>query len=73
MWLWNEWRGQDDEVVNGVYSAKFWECNSRIGRRWDLDPVPDVSVSEYVEFENYSIKNSNPKGEGLIAVMIEKG
>jgi hypothetical protein len=28
-------------------TALFWEYDSRIGRRWNLDPKPQISISDY--------------------------
>ncbi len=38
---------KDDEIFNGAYTAEFWEYDSRLGRRWNLDPVPQVTMSDY--------------------------
>jgi hypothetical protein len=34
------------------YTALFWEMDPRLGRRWNRDPKPNLSVSEYVIFAN---------------------
>lgn len=33
----------------------FWEYDSRIGRRWNLDPRPTVGMSQYATFNNSPI------------------
>ncbi len=29
---------KDDEIAQGIYTAMYWEYDSRLGRRWNLDP-----------------------------------
>src|SRR5690625_1405801 len=35
-------------------TAEFWEYDTRLGRRWNLDPVDQISVS------NYAVNGNNP-------------
>jgi len=50
--------------ANGnITTAQFWEYDSRIGRRWNLDPKPTVSVSGYSAFLNNPIWHSDPLGD----------
>jgi RHS repeat-associated protein len=48
--------GQEkDNEVSGegnTYTAQFWEYDSRTGRRLNLDPRPNLSLSIYACFEN---------------------
>ena len=30
---------KDDDVFIGAYTAEYWEYDSRLGRRWNLDPI----------------------------------
>jgi len=48
---------QDDEVYgNGnLNSALFWEYDTRLGRRWNLDPEPVTGISAYSCFLNNPI------------------
>ncbi|HRN40917.1 MAG TPA: hypothetical protein PK649_02450 [Vicingus sp.] len=62
--------GQEkDDEVNGVtgssYTAEFWQYDSRLGRRWNLDPKPTPSISSYSAFAGNPILNSDPKGDTL--------
>jgi hypothetical protein len=41
---------KSDEVTNGSTTALFWEYDSRIGRRWNIDPKPMDGVSGYNTF-----------------------
>jgi hypothetical protein len=36
------------------YTAEFWQYESRLGRRWNLDPIDQVFLS------NYSVNGCNP-------------
>jgi RHS repeat-associated protein len=46
-------------------TAEFWEYDTRIGRRWNLDPKPTVGVSQYSAFNNNPIVHSDPLGDTL--------
>jgi RHS repeat-associated protein len=54
---------KDNEVGQGVYTAENWEYDSRIGRRWNLDPKPNPSFSSYATFSCNPILFSDPKGD----------
>jgi hypothetical protein len=41
------------------YTALFGEYDSRLGRRWNLDPKPNISISSYSVFENNPIAFSD--------------
>ena len=41
--------------INGssnLYTAEFWQYDSRLGRRWNVDPKPVIGLSVYVTFKN---------------------
>jgi Bacterial toxin 23 len=44
-------------------TAKFWEYSTRLGIRWNTDPVVDPSISPYATNEDNPIKNSDPNGD----------
>jgi len=44
-------------------TAMFWEYDSRLGRRWNLDPKPQVSMSDYACFANNPIWFTDPLGD----------
>jgi len=48
------------------YTAQFWEYDSRIGRRWNLDPKPIYGISEYPAFNNTPVWLSDPLGDTSI-------
>jgi YD repeat-containing protein len=45
---------KSDEIFEGSTTAEYWEYDSRIGRRWNIDPKPTVGISDY------STLNNNP-------------
>lgn len=54
---------KDDEIANGIYTAEYWEYDSRLGRRWNLDPIRKSWESGYSTFANNPIVYSDPNGE----------
>ncbi|MDX2248317.1 MAG: hypothetical protein SF052_16155 [Bacteroidia bacterium] len=44
----------DDEIYGkkNSYTAEFWHYDPRLGRRWNLDPRPNPSISDYSVFAN---------------------
>jgi len=59
--------GQEkDDEVNGVtgssYTAEYWQYDSRLGRRWNIDPVDKPWMSSYHAFSNKPIWNVDPNG-----------
>ncbi|OJX57979.1 MAG: hypothetical protein BGO89_06155 [Candidatus Kapaibacterium thiocyanatum] len=61
------YNGQEkvDEVAGAGNhtTAEFWEYDTRLGRRWNLDPRPVVGVSDYAAFADNPILFSDPKGD----------
>ncbi len=44
------WEAEQTPEIAGVgnhYTAQFWEYDPRIARRWNLDPKPQISISDY--------------------------
>jgi RHS repeat-associated protein len=57
---------QKDNEVAGIgnhNTALFWEYDTRLGRRWNMDPVVDPSVSLYNVFKGNPIKFADPLGD----------
>jgi hypothetical protein len=44
-------------------TAEFWEYDTRLGRRWNRDPKPNPSVSDYACFNNNPIWNTDVLGD----------
>jgi RHS repeat-associated protein len=59
----------NNDVKGGLgnsYTAQYWEYDSRIGRRWNLDPKPTVGFSPYRAFANNPILFSDPLGDTTV-------
>ena len=54
---------KDNEVAQGITTAKFWEYDSRLGRRWNLDPKTTTGISDYACFSNNPIWKIDPNGD----------
>jgi len=46
---------KEDALFKGAQSAEFWMYDSRIGRRWERDPIVDEALSPYACFNNNPI------------------
>jgi len=57
--------GQDKstEINKNSYSAEFWQYDSRIVRRWNVDPRPNISLSPYNAFAGNPVLFSDPFGD----------
>jgi hypothetical protein len=53
---------KSDEIFKGVLTAEFWEYDSRIGRRWNMDPVDYSWQSPYTCFNNNPFYFADPFG-----------
>jgi RHS repeat-associated protein len=55
---------KDDEVsgAGNTLSAEFWEYDSRLGRRWNIDPVVHGNQSGFICFSNNPIIFIDPNG-----------
>jgi len=56
---------KDQEIYNNqsTTTATFWEYDGRIGRRWNLDPKPQINMSDYSCFGNNPIFMVDPLGD----------
>jgi hypothetical protein len=56
---------KDDEIYGkgNASSAEFWEYDTRIGRRWNLDVKPTIGVSYYSCFYNNPIYFTDINGD----------
>lgn len=56
---------KDDEVygAGNLNTAMFWEYDTRLGRRWNTDPVVKVSLSSYSVMSNNPILRCDPNGD----------
>ena len=53
---------EDYEIAEGIYTAEYWEYDSRIGRRWNTDPIVKPFESPYATFRNNPIYFADPSG-----------
>ena len=55
----------DNEVVGegGIYTAEHWQYDSRLGRRWNIDPVIKSWQSGYACFSDNPIIMIDPNGD----------
>jgi hypothetical protein len=53
---------KETEIFSGANSAEFWMYDSRIGRRWELDPIQREYESPYACFSNNPIYFSDLLG-----------
>ena len=44
-------------------TAEFWEYDARLGRRWNVDPKPDASISNYSCFRNNPLLFNDVDGD----------
>jgi hypothetical protein len=54
------------EIAPNTTTAEYWQYDSRIVRRWNVDPRPSVDISVYASFGNNPIINSDPLGDTTI-------
>ena len=66
---------KDDEVsgAGNTMSAQFWEYDSRLGRRFNIDPKPVTGLSLYACFANNPIWLSDINGDTAIVISAPKG
>lgn len=54
------------EIFEGSTTALYWEYDSRIGRRWNVDPKPQTYSSPYAVFDNSPVWRSDAQGDSAI-------
>ena len=58
-------RQEMDNEVSGTgnsYTAEYWQYDSRLGRRWNVDPVDKPHESSYAAFANNPVWYIDPDG-----------
>jgi RHS repeat-associated protein len=53
---------KEKELNENITSAEFWMYDSRIGRRWNVDPIETVGESPYACFHNNPVFITDPFG-----------
>lgn len=64
-------RSSEVDQTGNINTAQFWEYDSRIGRRWNVDIKRNASVSDYACLANNPIWFSDPRGD-TAAVRVKK-
>jgi len=59
------------EIHDNSYTAEFWEYDSRIGRRWNMDPKTVPGISAYSVLGNSPVNNNDPKGDEFISAIVD--
>ena len=54
---------KEKELNENITTALYWEYDSRIGRRWNVDPVLKVGESPYSCFSDNPVLRSDPNGD----------
>jgi RHS repeat-associated protein len=54
---------KDTDIGEGLYTAEYWEYDSRLGRRWNIDPILKPWISGYSCLSNSPIIMIDPKGD----------
>jgi len=65
---------KDDEIYGegASYTAEFWQYDSRLGRRWNVDPVTKPWESPYATFGGNPIWFVDPDGRDFDPVVDEE-
>ncbi len=65
---------RSDEIagLGNHNTAKFWEYDTRLGRRWNIDPKPSAGISPYAAFANNPILFPDPYGDTIRINAIDK-
>lgn len=64
----NQERVDDISGVGNHYTAEYWEVDTRIGRRWNIDPVVKPHESPYAILANNPIWFIDPNGADTVEV-----
>jgi hypothetical protein len=54
---------KESEINENITTALYWEYDSRIGRRWNIDPVVKNSLSPYSVLDNSPIRFFDVNGD----------
>jgi hypothetical protein len=61
---------KDDEIYGegNSYTAEFWQYDSRLGKRWNIDPVFKYYESPYGSFANNPLFYTDPTGADTFVI-----
>jgi len=56
---------KDNEVagIGNSNTAQFWQYDTRLGRRWNIDPVDQIRISNYAVMKLNPILYNDPQGK----------
>ena len=68
------WGFNGQEVVGELgrshYTARFWEYDGRLGRRWEVDPVVKAAESRYAVFGGNPVRFMDPDGRDTVEIFM---
>jgi len=56
---------KDRELNENITTAEFWEYDSRLGRRWNIDPKSTTGISSYNCFAGNPILLTDINGDSI--------
>ena len=63
---------KDEDAASEHYTAEFWVYNSKIARRWNVDPVVKEHESPYAAFANNPIWFGDYDGQDTLRMNIKR-
>lgn len=54
---------RETQLNHSITSAEYWMYDGRLGRRWNVDPVDQVSMSNYSVLGDNPIHFNDPRGD----------
>ncbi len=65
---------KDDEIAGSgnSYTAEYWQYDSRLGRRWNTDPVVNHSMSPYASLGNNPIFYVDLLGDSIVKFTVNE-
>jgi len=71
------WGFNGQEVVGELgrshYTARYWEYDGRLGRRWNVDPVVKAAESRYAVFGGNPVRFMDPDGRDTVEILQGSG
>jgi RHS repeat-associated protein len=62
---------KDNDIFIGALSAEYWEYDSRLGRRWNTDPIVKIPESPYACFSNNPVFFADPAGSNTVTPTVD--
>lgn len=58
------------ELAADHYTARYWEYNSRLARRWNTDPVVVAAIAPYATFGNNPVRYMDKLGDKITGDLV---